>query len=52
MLKGGEAPVCGECEERLVLVKDYGARGQVFMCAICGLYVEEIDLRDSKLSNF
>ena len=52
MIRNEETPLCEECEERLVLVRDYGARGQAWECRICGLYIEDIDLRDTKLSSF
>ena len=44
--------VCGECGETMELVEDYGVKGQVLKCKVCGYYTEEIDLRESTLSTF
>ncbi|HJR44788.1 MAG TPA: hypothetical protein VJ927_04230 [Actinomycetota bacterium] len=44
--------VCGECGETMEVVEDYGVKGQVLKCKVCGYYTEEIDLRESTLSTF
>ena len=48
----GEEKLCQECGEPMKVVGDYGISGQALRCEICGYYVEEIDLRDTTLSNF
>ena len=46
----GEAKLCQECGEPMETVDDYGLSGQALKCALCGYYVEEIDLHETKLS--
>ncbi len=48
----GETRLCQECGEALKVVRDYGVAGQALECKTCGYYVEDIDLRDTTLSEF
>ena len=48
----GDDKLCQECGEALKVVGDYGVSGQALECKTCGFYVEEIDLRETTLSDF
>ena len=48
----GEKKLCQECGEPMEVVGDYGVSGQALECKTCGYYVEEIDVRETTLSDF
>lgn len=43
---------CRECGEHMQIVRDYGTSGQALECKLCGYFIEEIDLHETKLSSF
>lgn len=43
---------CRDCGEQMEVVRDYGMSGQALECKLCGFSIEEIDLRETTLSNF
>lgn len=48
----GDDRLCDECGEPMEAVRDYGIAGQALLCKFCGFYIEEVDLRATRLSNF